>query len=56
MIYSATAKASWMPIVSSPMKKTCKELWIDIQDGLMEKWKELVTEVVTIIYKELILF
>ena len=55
MLYSATAKVVWMPIISSPMKKTCKEPWIDIQDGLMEKWKKLFAKVVTGLYKTMIL-
>ena len=35
-----------------PKNKTCKELWIDIQNNLKEKWKELLTR----LYKIQILF
>ena len=43
----AAVKRDWTIIISNPAKKTCKKLWISIITGLMERWLNVMTRLVT---------
>jgi hypothetical protein len=43
----AAVKRGRTIIISNPAKKTCKKLWISIKTGLMERWRNVMTRLVT---------
>jgi hypothetical protein len=46
-VYGDDAQAESTSIKLSRAKKTCKPLWIDIQDGLMGNWLKVLAKTLT---------